>query len=202
MSWIESVSYDAAEGRLKAIYERIKGPGNYLDSILKVHGLRPHTLEGHMALYKNVLHHTGNALPKWLLETLGVYVSMLNRCDYCVAHHAEGLRRLLDDESRADAVIAAIRDGEFPDNLFSKRDRLALQYARELTLSPSEVRDSLVAAMREAGLSDGEILEVNQVVSYFAYANRTVLGLGVSTAGDRLGLSPSGTGSADDWEHQ
>jgi uncharacterized protein YciW len=37
--------------------------------------------------------------------------------------------------------------------------------------------------MRAAGLTDGEILEVNQVAAYFAYANRTVSGLGVTTHG-------------------
>jgi len=31
------------------------------------------------------------------------------------------------------------------------------------------------------GLSDGQILEINQVAAYFAYANRTVLGLGVTS---------------------
>lgn len=34
-------------------------------------------------------------------------------------------------------------------------------------------------------------LEINQVVAYFAYANRTVLGLGVNTEGEILGLSPA-----------
>lgn len=198
MSWIESVAYESAEGRLKTIYGRIKGPGNDIDNILAVHGLRPHTLEGHMALYKNVLHHTGNTSPKWLLETLGVYVSMLNGCEYCVAHHAKGLRRLLEDEPRADAIMAALAKREFPEGLFAEREKLALEYAQELTLAPSRVTDSLVDAMRGAGLADGEILEINQVVSYFAYANRTVLGLGVTTEGDTLGLSPS----ADDWGHR
>ena len=56
--------------------------------------------------------------------------------------------------------------------------------------------------MREAGFDDGQILEVNQVVAYFAYANRTVLGLGVDTKGDILGLSPSNSGNPDDWSHK
>ena len=45
--------------------------------------------------------------------------------------------------------------------------------------------------LREAGLEDGQILEINQVVAYFAYANRTVLGLGVNESGDIIGLSPN-----------
>jgi uncharacterized protein YciW len=55
--------------------------------------------------------------------------------------------------------------------------------------------------MRGAGLDDGEILEVNQVVSYFAYVNRTVLGLGVDTEGDTLGLSPTDSADLENWQH-
>lgn len=93
MSWIETIPYEAATGRLRTVYERIQGPNGYLDNILTVHSLRPHTLHGHMTLYKNVLHHSRNTLPKWLLETAGVYVSLLNGCPYCVDHHYAGLRR-------------------------------------------------------------------------------------------------------------
>jgi hypothetical protein len=45
------------------------------------------------------------------------------------------------------------------------------------------------------------ILEVNQVVSYFAYVNRTVLGLGVTTAGDTLGVSPNDSANRKDSPH-
>jgi len=101
MSWIRTIPYEKAEGRLKSIYDRIVGRNGYIDNILVLHSLRPHTLQGHMKLYKGVLHHSGNTLDKSLLETIGVYVSMLNRCAYCVEHHFNGLRRLLDDDSRA-----------------------------------------------------------------------------------------------------
>ena len=45
--------------------------------------------------------------------------------------------------------------------------------------------------MRAAGYTDGDVLEINQVTAYFAYANRTVLGLGCSTEENILGLSPN-----------
>jgi hypothetical protein len=44
--------------------------------------------------------------------------------------------------------------------------------------------------------------QVNQVVSYFCYANRTVLGLGVTVDGETLGLSPNNAEARDDWEHR
>jgi uncharacterized peroxidase-related enzyme len=198
--WIKFVSYLESDGKLRTLYDRIKGPNNNVDNIMMVHSLRPHTLEGHMAMYKNVLHHTSNSLPKWLLELTGVYVSLLNGCGYCVEHHFNGLKRLLRDDARADAMRNALEKNEFA-GVFDARENAILRYAEALTKNPASMTESLVQAMREAGLSDGEILEINQVVSYFAYANRTVLGLGVTTEGDVLGLSPNAS-NGDDWKHQ
>ena len=45
------------------------------------------------------------------------------------------------------------------------------------------------------------ISEVNQLVSYFAYAKRTVLGLGVSTHGGVLSLSPGDNDYPGNWSH-
>ena len=198
-SWIEFVPYEQAEGKLKTLYDRIKGPDNNVDNIMLVHSLRPHSMEGHMALYKNVLHHSGNTLPKWLLELVGVYVSLLNDCTYCVEHHYSGLKRLLKDDDRALKLRRALEAGQY--QAFDAREQAILRYAEALTRRPASVEAALIEAMRSAGLSDGEILEVNQVTAYFAYANRTVLGLGVTTDGDILGLSPNAEGG-DEWTHQ
>jgi AhpD family alkylhydroperoxidase len=108
MSWINIVT-----GRLRELHERIAGPGIAVDNVLQVHGLRPHTLEGHMALYKTVLHHGGNNLPKWLLETIGLYVSLLNGCTYCVEHHFAGLSRLVKDDDRLRRIRHALETGDF-----------------------------------------------------------------------------------------
>lgn len=198
VSWIERIGYEAATGRLRTIYDRIRGPRGELDNILTVHSLRPHTLEGHMALYKNVLHHTANALPTWWLEVIGVHVSLLNRCTYCVDHHAAGLARLLADEERAAGIRTALEADDL--GAFSARERSMLEYASRLTLDPGSLTETDLEPMRAAGLTDGEILEVNQVIAYFAYANRTVSGLGVTIHGDVLGLSPADT-EGDDWSH-
>ena len=56
--------------------------------------------------------------------------------------------------------------------------------------------------LRESGWSDGEILEINQVVAYFHYANRTVLGLGVTLESTNIGLSPGDSDNPDNWTHQ
>jgi len=200
MTWIKTIAYADATGRLRTLYDRIKGPDDNVDNIMAAHSLRPHTMEGHMYLYKYVLHHNGNALPKWLLEALGVYVSRLNDCAYCVEHHFAGLQRLLKDPARAQAIRSAI-DADAPGEAFDGRELAAMRYARALTLEPTTLTAADIDALRAAGLDDGEILEINQVVAYFNYANRTVLGLGINTEGDILGLSPGESDEPDNWQH-
>ncbi len=201
MTWIKTVPYEDATGKLRRLYDRVKGPGNNVDNIMMAHALRPHTMEGHMVLYKNVLHHGANSLPTWFLETLGVWVSFLNGCDYCVEHHFSGLKRLLDDDAVAEAIRAAIEQRDIGALPLEGVQKMAMLYAQELTQNPANVIEPMVAGLRAAGLEDGEILEINQVVAYFNYANRTVLGLGVTAAGDILGLSPGNADDPDDWTH-
>ncbi len=202
MTWITVIPFETATGKLKRLYKRVAGPGDNVDNIMMAHSLRPHSMEGHMALYKNVLHHSGNTLPKWVLELIGVRVSALNGCDYCVDHHAAGLRRLLADDAKADRLIELLLTDKVYDADLDVSIQQMLAYADLLTNDPKSVSQSDIEGLRKAGLDDGQILEVNQVVSYFAYANRTVLGLGCCTKGDIIGLSPGNSDDPDDWGHR
>ncbi|MEP6342543.1 MAG: peroxidase-related enzyme [Maricaulaceae bacterium] len=202
MTFINTISYSDAKGRLRKLYDRIKGPNNNVDNIMMAHSLRPHTMEGHMAIYKYVLHHANNEVPKWFLETIGVWVSLLNKCPYCVDHHFAGLARLLNDNERANAIRSAMDRDDINKAPLSEAEKLALNYTRVLTLTPSACSEVMVHDLRAAGYSDGEILEINQVTAYFNYANRTVLGLGVTTEGDIIGLSPGNNADPDDWSHK
>ena len=201
MTWINVISYDSAEGKVKTLYDRVKGPDNNVDNIMMLHSLRPHSMEAHMTMYKYVLHHTGNSIPKWFLETLGVWVSRLNDCDYCVEHHFAGLERLLADEVKSKAIRQAIEARNIDAAPLDEAQKCALDYARQITRDPGGMQEDIIYRLRAAGYSDGEILEINQVTAYFNYANRTVLGLGCSTDGDILGLSPNKSDNPDDWNH-
>ena len=201
MTWIKTISYDESSGALRDLYDRIKGPQDYIDNIMLAHSLRPHSMQGHMTLYKYVLHHPRNVLPKAYLETIGVYVSMLNRCQYCVEHHFAGLSRLLSDDARAAEIRQALAEGN-PSVAFSGRELAGLQYAARLTTAASELSEDDIESLHTAGFDDGEILEINQVTAYFAYANRTVLGLGIDTAGDVIGLSPGDSDDPENWSHR
>ena len=54
-----------------------------------------------------------------------------------------------------------------------------LDYAAKLTRTPWEMKEGDVTALGAAGFLEESILEINQVVAYFAYVNRIADGLGV-----------------------
>jgi uncharacterized peroxidase-related enzyme len=200
MTWIDTISYDNSEGQLRELYDRIKGPNDNVDNIMLAHSLRPHSMQGHMTLYKYVLHHPRNTLAKAYLEAIGAYVSSLNNCDYCFEHHFAGMARLLGDAARSASIRRALEGGR-PEDAFENSELAGLQYASKLTLAADRMTEDDIAVMRNAGLDDGQILEINQVTAYFGYANRMVLGLGIKTAGDIIGLSPGESGDPDNWSH-
>jgi len=146
------------------------------------------------------LHHPRNSLPKAYLEAIGVYVSSLNKCAYCVEHHFAGMARLLNDAVRSDAIRQALQHRR-PEDVFEGVELAGLQYAGKLTLTAADLTETDIESLRKAGLDDGQILEINQVTAYFSYANRTVLGLGVSMVGDIIGLSPGDSQNPDNWSH-
>jgi len=188
MTWITIIEPEEADGKLKKIYERSAG-GGQVDQILLAHSLRPHTLEGHMALYRAVLHHSANTLNQAFAEAIGVVVSRANGCDYCTDHHLAGMRRALADPERAEAWTRALENGP-RDEVFDTRQRAGLAYAEQLAVAPADISEGEIDVLRKSGWNDGEILEINQIAAYFCYANRTVLGLGVTTAGEKLGEHP------------
>jgi uncharacterized peroxidase-related enzyme len=159
-------------------------------------------MEGHMAIYKHVLHHSGNSLEKWFLETIGVWVSLLNQCAYCVEHHFGGLSRLLENQARATEIRGALEARRTDVAWLPHSYQAALDYVRLLTETPADISEETIESLRRAGLDDGQILEINQVAAYFSYANRTVLGLGVQLAGDIVGLSPNNSDDPSDWSHR
>ena len=52
-----------------------------IDNVLKIHSLRPDTLEGHLRLYTSVMHAPGS-LSRREREGMAVAVSAFNHCRY------------------------------------------------------------------------------------------------------------------------
>lgn len=184
-AWIKMISDEDADARLRTSLDQARTPHGTVDNVMRVHSLRPSTMDGHVVLYRACLHDDGNTIPEWFQEVIASYVSTLNECAYSYANHWANARHLIGDDARADAVEACLRGD--PADAFDGKHLAAMIHTEKLTLRPGKMEKADVDALRDSGWTDGEILEINQIVGYFCYANRLLNGLGVTTDGDVVG---------------
>ena len=185
-AWIKMIQDSEADKELLAVLDEAKTPHGTVDNVLRVHSLRPSTMEGHMALYKSVLHDKMNTIPEWFQETISSYVSIINNCNYSLENHWKNASDLINDKLKSDKIKSAL-DQNKPQKYFKGKELALLNYAEKLTKKPCKIKKSDFNKLKDAGLNDGEILEANQIICYFNYVNRSINGLGVSTKGDIVG---------------
>ena len=185
-AWIEMLTDEQASDNVRRIFNKARTPHGTLDNVMRVHSLRPETMLGHLALYQSVLHSKDLTLPMWFLEVIACYVSLLNQCNYSFTHHWDNAEKLINNSRRAQNVRHAL-ENDIVGDIFQGKERELLEYAKKLTPAVQTMQETDIIKLQKAGVMDGEILEVNQVVAYFKYSNRLLNGLGVSTAGDVVG---------------
>ena len=85
MAWIHVLDESEVArrgGRLHRLYRGSVDPEHgTVDNVLKIHSLRPETLDGHARLYRSVMHDPGR-LDAVDRETIAVLVSAANGCRY------------------------------------------------------------------------------------------------------------------------
>ena len=82
--------------------------------------------------------------------------------------------RLTNDKALVEALQTDWRTADL-----SAADRQMLTYTEKLTLTPWDMVEADVIALRDVGFSDAAILDINQVTGYYAFVNRLADGLGV-----------------------
>lgn len=173
MAWIKTVDETEAGGLLSEIYEQVSRERGKIANIIRVHSLNPSAMKAHLDLYMAVMFgESGLSRPE--REMIAVVVSAANRCEYCVNHHAEALNYYWKNSDNLQMLIEDFDSLDLPE-----RQHKMLEYALKLTLTPGEVEETDVNALRESGLSDEHILNINLIVSYFNFVNRIASGLGV-----------------------
>lgn len=97
-------------------------------------------------------------------DSIGLAVSEVNGCNYCLSVHsftAENLAKMSSEE------IDLARRGFSNDN---KRDA-AVQFARKVIKNRGKIQDVDIAAVRDAGYSDANIMEIVALVAMYSLTN-------------------------------
>ncbi len=165
--------------------------GQVLDAAL-LWARSPRLFLGVAALY-GALDRKGSPLEPALRSLLTVRVSQLNHCRFCVDLNSATLLRRGVDEAKLWAL-----DDWRASNLFSARERVALDYAEAMTRSDLEVDDALTARVKEH-FDDDAVIELTALIAFQNLSSKFNAALGVPPqgfcrlppAGVRAGETPS-----------
>ena len=98
-----------------------------------------------------------------LRESIALTVAGLNGCDYCAsAHTVMGKGAGLDDDEAGQNLKAQSTDA---------KNQAALDFAALLVQNRGNVNDNDVQAVKDAGFSEGEVLEIVAVVAFNIFTN-------------------------------
>lgn len=81
MAYIRYVEEEDASPSLKEMYDRYRDPSGGVDNILRIHGLNPPSLLGHVQLYQTLMRGKSH-LSRAQREMIAVVVSSINDCHY------------------------------------------------------------------------------------------------------------------------
>ena len=177
MAKIKVIQPEAAEGRLKEIYDDLIAKRGKLAEVHKIQSLRPESIVKHMDLYMEIMY-SRSLLSRAEREMIAVVVSAANNCEYCQVHHAMALQHYWKEEDRVNQLRK-----DFTKLALSTRELVLCQFAQQLTTNPAASAPAL-AELQKLGIEDEAILDANLVIAYFNFVNRMVLGLGVHLESD------------------
>ena len=172
MSWLRVPDDADLPPEVQALFEAPRERLGFVPNVLRLYALRP----SHLLLWNDhyeALMKGDSGLSKAEREMIAVVVSVANRCSYCVAAHSAALRKLTKDPPLADAIAA-----DYTTAPVEPRVRAMLDYALKLTLHPTEMEEPDVTALRDAGWSDEDVMDIAEVTGMFNLTNRMASGLG------------------------
>ena len=113
---------------------------------------------------------------------IGVMTSQSNQCKYCTTHHKEALNNYWKDDEKLEKFLE-----DYHKIGLSNKDIALCDYAKNLTETPYQSDEEAITNLKQADLSEREILDATMIVAYFNFVNRIVLALGVSLEENRSG---------------
>jgi uncharacterized peroxidase-related enzyme len=148
---------EASRTLLDAVSKQLGSVPNMFRAV----SLSPHALKGYLDLSGALSH---GALPAATRERIALAIAEINGCGYCLSAHTYLGRHLarLDD-----ADIAASRAGASTD---PKADA-AVRFAALVARMRGQVSDADFAAVKEAGYTDAQVIEIVQHVALNTFTN-------------------------------
>jgi uncharacterized peroxidase-related enzyme len=174
MTWIRTVPWDESEGVLRDAYDWQAASLGEPAEFTRLGSLYPELVEERLRLYRTV-ENCPSALSALERQAAALVTSRLNGTDHCASGLALKLRSLgmaSEVMSAIEAVPAAPATGD------ARLDAICA-HAAKLTTQPTAMTETDLDVLRGHGLDDLDLLDLNNLVAYYNYINRVVMGLGL-----------------------
>lgn len=155
---------------LQAIWRKCVEKLGFVPNVYAAYSLRPQRLRNFMALYNEIML-SDSGLSKLEREMVAVVVSSANRCYYCLVAHGAAVRLLSGDSQLGEMLAHNYRVAEL-----TSRQRVMLDYAWTMTLTPWLVGEADRDTLRGAGLSNEDVFDLTETVGLFNLSNRMASG--------------------------
>jgi uncharacterized peroxidase-related enzyme len=173
MSRIKPLDLHEVSKEAKAVYEEIQTAFGMVPNLFKTYAYFPPLLKVNWEKTKVLL--MGGSLSRELKECIAIVVSQANSCQYCVTAHSMMLKGLGFPDERVQAVQENLDAAAL-----SQKERKILDFVKKSTLAPLTVTDQEFQELKELGLTDAEIVEMQGVMEHFTAYNKFIDSLSVT----------------------
>jgi uncharacterized peroxidase-related enzyme len=180
MSRIAIPGPDESPAESQAILDNVYKTLGFLPNHYRLMSISPHALGGWAGLMGPV----SKTLDLKTREGMALAVSEANGCDYCLAAHSYVSTKLAKIPSEE---IALNRQGQSSD----PKRRAAVAFAKALIETRGKVSDAQFAAVKDAGWTDANLVEMIALTAQFLLTN--FMNNAVQTPIDFPEVSPANT---------
>lgn len=170
--WLELPGPDEVPDEVRELWAKPLEKLGFVPNVLRAYSIRPRHLELWNAFYDELMRGE-SGLSKAQREMIAVVVSTANRCHYCIVSHSAALRKLTGDPLLVEQLAT--------NHAYARvepKERAMLDFALKLTERSSSFTEADVQALREAGWTDEDVMDIAEVTAMFNFTNRLASGLG------------------------
>jgi len=157
---------EALEPDIKGAFNHLLREDGFVPNVLKAFSFDTEKLRPFMQMYNNVML-DDSPLSTLEREMIGVVVSSINRCVYCLTTHGAAVRNLSGDPVLGELLVQNYRAARL-----SPRHRAMLDFAAKVTEESYRVTEGDREALRKAGFDERAIWDITAVIGFFNMSNR------------------------------
>ena len=173
LCWLHLPPEEEAPGEVKELWAKPLEKLGFVPNVLRVYAIRPRHLQLWNEFYDELMRGE-SGLTKAQREMIAVVVSTTNRCHYCIVSHSAALRKLTGDPLLVEQLASNQAYARV-----EPKERAMLDFALKLTERSSSCTEADVEALREAGWTDEDIMDIAEVAAMFNFTNRMAHGTGM-----------------------